>query len=64
MLRSSTSSLKVMKYNSGRWSAADLEDREIIIHGTGHLVPRDDLSHISTFQLMGGTLVFHAFEVV
>ena len=36
----------------------------IRIHGTGHDVPdSDSLEYISTFQMMGGRLVFHSFIV-
>ena len=52
------------------WALVDPEtpimiDRIIHIHGTGHPIKDEDidlLTHISTFQLMGGQLVFHAFE--
>ncbi|HLE86824.1 MAG TPA: hypothetical protein VI727_04105 [Candidatus Brocadiaceae bacterium] len=41
------------------------ETRHIRIHGTGHRVSTvDNLKYISTFQMEGGSLVFHAFEVV
>lgn len=36
----------------------------IRIHGTGHDVPdSDNLEYVSTFQMMGGRLVFHSFIV-
>jgi len=39
------------------------EDYEIAIYGTGHSVPDEPGRYIGTFQLDGGSLVFHAFEV-
>lgn len=41
--------------------AAPKEPRSIIIHGTGHPVGNIG-EHIATFQMNGGSLVFHAFE--
>jgi hypothetical protein len=38
--------------------------RHIAIHGTGHPVARGQLRHINTFQMDGGALVFHAFEIM
>ena len=43
-------------------SAALPEPRYIAIHGTGHEVYDGLLEYISTFQMQGGALVFHAFE--
>lgn len=44
---------------------APLEWRVIAIIGTGHAAPDyGDIKHISTFQLHGGALVLHAFEIV
>lgn len=35
----------------------------ILIQGTGHNIDERKIhKHISTFQMMGGSLVFHAFE--
>ncbi len=43
---------------------ADLKTRLIRIHGTGHPVPyAERLKFISTFQMHGGALIFHVFEV-
>ena len=37
--------------------------RHISIYGTGHPISRkQQLRHIDTFQLHGGSLVFHVFE--
>ena len=37
--------------------------RKIYVYGTGHDIPDNlHLAYIGTFQLEGGTLVFHAFE--
>lgn len=52
------------------WALVDPEQpdepRRVRIAGTGHELREapDTLAHISTFQLYGGELVFHAFEVV
>jgi hypothetical protein len=44
---------------------ASMEKRYIAVVGTGHEAPaHGQLKHISTFQLRGGALVFHAFEIV
>lgn len=43
-------------------TSRELTPRYIAIHGTGHEVYDGDLTHISTFQMRGGSLVFHAFE--
>lgn len=44
---------------------AEKEKRRICILGTGHEAPDyGALKFISTFQLHGGALVFHAFEIV
>lgn len=48
------------------WALCDdeamLEPRTIAIYGTGNLIPNDPGRYISTFQILGGNLVFHAFE--
>ena len=36
---------------------------EIAIYGTGDNIYVEDLRYISTFQIHGGALVFHAFEI-
>lgn len=36
--------------------------RRIAIYGTGNPIPDDPGEYISTFQMHGGALVFHAFE--
>jgi hypothetical protein len=38
------------------------KNRRIEIIGTGNPVPTGDLKYISTFQMMGGGLIFHVFE--
>lgn len=39
------------------------ENRTIEIYGTGHSIAEfEGLTYIGTFQLHGGSLVFHAFE--
>lgn len=42
---------------------AQVEMREIIVLGTGHLIPGDTNDHyIGTVQQAGGRLVWHVFE--
>ena len=46
---------------------APCEAREFILRGTGHdidLPGPSALSHCGTFQMQGGALVFHVFEVL
>lgn len=45
---------------------APLERREFRWAGTGHEIaePPDRLRYVSTFQLSGGALIFHIFEVL
>lgn len=49
------------------WAEVDPEGRpadvEIVIVGTGHEMPPRRMRYINTFQLRGGSLVFHAYEV-
>ena len=42
----------------------DSETRTIAIYGTGNPIPDSPGKYISTFQLFGGDLVFHAFELI
>jgi len=52
------------------WALVDpeanyMEPVTIRIAGTGHpIVDNDNLHYISTFQMQGGLLVFHVFEVL
>jgi len=41
-------------------------DRRFRVAGTGHPISEsvDVLQHIDTFQLYGGTLIFHVFEIL
>lgn len=43
-----------------------VKERKILVAGTGH--EREDLAgpaiHIGSFQMLGGRLVFHAFELL
>lgn len=39
------------------------EPRHIAIYGTGNPMPDEPGDYIATFQMHGGALVFHAFEV-
>lgn len=43
--------------------SAEQVDRRFRLAGTGHGLPDDDLTHIGSFLMMGGALVFHLFEV-
>lgn len=40
-----------------------LERRFFRLAGTGHPIEETDLNYVGTFQLLGGALVFHLFEV-
>lgn len=44
-------------------STLEYEIRSIAIYGTGNPMPNDPGDYIATFQLAGGALVFHAFEL-
>jgi hypothetical protein len=37
---------------------------DILIAGTGHELPDKPMRYINTFQLLNGTLVFHAYEML
>lgn len=37
--------------------------KHIAIYGTGNPLPDDTGTYIATFQMMGGSQVFHAFEI-
>lgn len=39
------------------------EERTILIAGTGHPLPMWSRRYIGTFQLAGGSLIFHAYEL-
>ncbi len=42
----------------------DMTDRTFIIVGTGHPLPEGaSLKFIDTFQMVGGSLIFHVFEI-
>lgn len=42
---------------------AEKETRRFVLLGTGHPVPEaEKLTHLGTFQIHGGGLVFHLFE--
>ncbi len=43
---------------------AENKPRKIAIYGTGNPVPDDPGEYIATFQMSGGALVFHVFEIV
>ena len=42
--------------------AAPMMQRRIITHGTEHPVPPTTGEYIGTYQLDGGSLIFHVFE--
>lgn len=42
---------------------APIETRHIAIYGTGNFMPADPGEYIATFQIAGGLMVFHAFEL-
>jgi hypothetical protein len=44
---------------------APSQERILRIAGTGHpIIESEDLRYISTFQLHGGQLIFHAFQLL
>lgn len=49
------------------WALVDpgqpMQDRHLRVYGTGHPVEVvDEVNYIGTYQLHGGSLVFHVFE--
>jgi len=42
---------------------AEKEPRHLAIYGTGNPMPDDPGEYVATFQMHGGALVFHAFEI-
>jgi hypothetical protein len=40
-----------------------LQERTIAIYGTGNMLPTDPGKYIATFQMLGGTLVFHVYDL-
>lgn len=50
------------------WALVDAlapkEQRRFLVYGTGHeILDAGALTYVATFQMGGGVLVFHAFEV-
>ena len=43
--------------------SAPEEMRRFRLAGTGHELPADGLEYVGTFQMRGGALVFHPFEM-
>lgn len=43
---------------------APFEMRSFRLSGTGHPIEEMNLKHISTFQVAGGHLVWHVFEIL
>lgn len=62
-------SIQVQKSNLCMWALcnedAEVVERRINIYGTGNPLPDyiGDFKFLATFQIYGGDLVFHAFEV-
>lgn len=62
-------SIQVQKGNLCMWALcnedAKVVERRINIYGTGNPLPDyiGDFKYLGTFQIYGGDLVFHAFEV-
>ena len=50
------------------WAICDPESpdetRTIVFYGTGETIPSGRKKYISTFQMLGDVLIFHAFEVL
>lgn len=44
-------------------SNAPFEPRQIAIYGTGNALPEVVGAYIGTFQMLGGALVWHVFEI-
>ena len=48
------------------WALVDTEEqkteRTLVVHGTGHPCVCDSSEFVGTFQVAGGSLVFHLFE--
>jgi len=44
--------------------AESTEPRQFRLAGTGHPIEDPNLKYVSSFQLYGGSLVFHVFEVI
>ncbi len=44
--------------------AAETEDRTFVVYGTGHVMDEEKLRYIGTAQMLGGDLIWHAFEVL
>jgi hypothetical protein len=42
----------------------DCEARRFRCYGTGHAISERNIEYLGTFQIDGGTLIFHAFEVI
>lgn len=43
--------------------SAEKEPRHLAIYGTGTPIPDEVGEYVATFQMRGGALVFHVFEV-
>jgi len=39
------------------------ENRAFRLSGTGHPIPQKIIAFVGTFQILGGSLVFHLFEI-
>lgn len=49
------------------WALVDptlaVSERRFRLAGTGHEIDEDIRSHVGSFQMIGGDLVFHVFEI-
>jgi hypothetical protein len=62
-------SVQVQRGEPCLWALVDThaqrEVRRFVTVGTGHDIPSDlRMKHVGTFQLHGGDLIFHVFEVL
>ncbi len=59
--------VQVQRDDPQLWALVDLSApeqwRHFVTVGTGHDVPERVVSHVGSFQLEDGALVFHVFEV-
>lgn len=40
------------------------EERRFRLAGTGHIIDEENLDYVGTFQMHGGNLGFHLFEII
>ncbi len=60
-------SVQVQRKDVQMWVLVDArkpnEAREFVAYGTGHPMPDDPGKFVGTFQIEGGDLIFHLFDV-